>query len=890
MHMIHDARSTKHETRFLPLLLLFLAPAAGFADETREKTLPNGLKIIVHPMAGAPLATVLTMYRVGSANEPAGQTGITHLCEHMLFKGSARFPKGEVALETARCGGAMNGFTFVEEITFFQVVPRERVADFLDRHADAMEHATFDPEEYRKEMVVVRSELEGNENDPRFLLERTVFATAFQVSGLHHPVIGWRADVERVTPEEVKAWYQAHFRPNNAVVIVVGDVDPEATVADIEKKFGGIAPGRVPFEPAPEPPQEGERRVLVRAPSSGPMVEFAYHNAPTGHPDSFALEVLQEALGKGRRARLYRALVDTGLATDVSVGNYWSRHPTLFTIHATGVPGKDPAEIEAAIEFEIRRVCAEGIPEEETARCVRQLTRARAFSLDSTEEVAAAIADFEAYGSWKYGLSFAEEVAKVTPERIQAAAKKYLVSDNRTVGILLPDRRSESPDLTKAPSEIDRNPKLAGRAAGAARAPKPPVEFTLANGLRVLFWENPASPTVAIRARWPGGRSRDGENQGLASVSLEMLHEGTAARDKAAFNEMLEARGFTLETDLGFEYAEMGTAGLAEDFEIAATLLAEVLSQPRWPEEAFEVARERVAGWLSEEEGSPEDCGQRAIRANLFPAGHPRHAPPLDKVLAAARKLTVAQARAFHGSFCRPRGTLVSISGALDEAAARRVAEAAFGGWKAEGEVAPLAFPEPLEAPRERRVVVYIPDKSEAFGAVAFPCPVRRGDPDYPAFDVLNHVLAGGEVWATRLGRKIRVENGLAYGVASVLTATRGNGYFWVQLGCNPENVDKAMGLLKEELRRIREEGLTEAEVRDGVSYALGAFPRDTETSEQKAATLLDICWFGRAPDWVERRAEEYRAVTKEKVDALARKYLDPERMMEVIAGTYGKK
>ncbi|MBI2921852.1 MAG: insulinase family protein [Planctomycetes bacterium] len=874
----------------LPLLLLLLLSALSPADETREKTLPNGLKIIVHPMSGAPLATVLTMYRVGSANEPAGQTGITHLCEHMLFKGSARFPKGEVALATARYGGAMNGFTNVDEITFFQVVPRERVGEFLDRHADAMENATFDPEEFRKEMVVVRSELEGDENDPGWLLERAVFATAFQVSGLHHPVIGWREDVESVTPEQVKAWYRAHFRPNNAVVIVVGDVDADATVADIEKKFGGFAPGQVPFEPAAEPRQDGERRVLVRAPASGPVVEFAWHNAPTGHPDSFALEVVQEALGKGRRARLYRALVDTGLATDVGVGNYWCRYPTLFTIQVTGVPGKDPAEIEAALDFEVRRIAAEGLPAEEVARCVRQLARARAFSLDSTEEVAAAIADFEAFSSWRYGLAFAEEVAKVTPERIQAAARKYLVADNRTVGVLLPDRKSASPDLAKAASEIDRNPKLSGRASGAARAPKPPVEFVLANGLRVLFWENPSSPTVAIRARWPGGMSRDGKNSGLAGLVLEMLHEGTEARDKAAFNELLEAKGFTLETSLRFEYSELATAGLAEDFETAATLLAEVLSRPRWPEDAFGVARERVIGWLSEEEGTPLDCAQRAVRRALFPPGHPRHVPTLEGALAAAKVLAVAEARAFHESFCRPRATVVAISGALEEAAARRVAEKAFGGWKSEGDVAPLVFPEPLGAPAERRVVVFIPEKSEATCAVAFPCSVRPGDPDAPAFGVLNHILAGGEVWATRLGRKIRVENGLAYGVDSQLTPTRGNGYLWVEFGCNPDNVDKAMALLKEELRKVREEGLTAEEIRDGISYSLGAYPRDTETSEQKAATLVDIGWFGLGADWVSRRADAYRAVTKEKVDALAKKFLDPERMFEVIAGTYGGK
>ncbi|MCE9584767.1 MAG: insulinase family protein [Planctomycetes bacterium] len=878
--------------RFAVALSLFLAalPAAVSADETREKTLQNGLKILVHPMTGAPLVTVMTMYHVGSANEPAGQTGITHLCEHMLFKGSKRFPDGEANREAAKSGGYVNGYTNTDEITFFHVVPKERLLDFLDRHADAMENATFDAAEFRKEMVVVRSELEGDENNPQWLLARSMFATAFQAHGLHHPVIGWRADVERITPGQVKTWYQTHFRPNNAVVIVVGDVDADAAVAEIETRFAGIAPGQIPFEPVAEPPQEGERRVTVRAPSAAPMVEMSWHNAPTGHPDSFALEVMQEALGRGQRARLYRALVDTGLASDLWVGNAWSKYPNLFTIHVTVIPGKDPAAIEKVLDGEIERIRTEGISADETARCIRQIARTRAFSLDATEKVAGALADFEAYSSWRYGLTFSDEVAKVTPERLKAAANKYLLRDNRTVGILLPEAKSASPDLSKSMGEIDRAPKIAGKAAAPATETASTVEFTLSNGVRVLFWKNPSSPTVALQARWPGGRANAGDGPALSSVALEMLHEGTVAHEKAAFDELLEARGFTMSHYLGTEFAEASTAGLSEDFETAATLLAEFLQQPRWPEAAFAVAKERVIGRLGSEPDSPEETGHRAIGHALFAPGHPRYAGALDDVLAAAATLTLAQVRTFHESHCRPKSLVLAISGSLDEAAVRRVAEKAFGGWKLDGAAPPLVFPAPRDTPSEKRIVVFLPEKSEAFGAVALPCPMRRDDPEFAAFDVLNHILGGGEVWTTRLGKTIRVENGLAYDTQSGVTSTRGNGYFYAQFGSNPENVDKALALLREEIRKIHDNGVSEEEVNDGISFKVGAFPRQTETSEQKAAQLLDLAWYGMGIDYVSRRAKEYRAVTREKVNAAARRYLDPDKLIEVIAGTYGKK
>ncbi len=878
--------------RFTLALTLLIAglPVALGAEETREKTLPNGLKIIVHPMRGAPLVTVMTMYRVGSANESSGQTGITHLCEHMLFKGSKRFPDGEANREAAKCGGYVNGYTNNDRITFFHIVPRERLADFLDRHADAMESATFDPAEYRKEMVVVRSELEGDENNPSWLLDRAMFATAFQTHGLHHPVIGWRADVERITPEQVKAWYEAHFRPNNAVVIVVGDIDADSAVAEIEKRFGGIARGTTPFEPVAEPPQEGERRVTVRAPSSAPMVEMAWHNVPTGHPDSFPLEVLQEALGKGQRARLYRALVDTGLASDVWVGNFWSKYPTLFTVTAVGVPGKDPAEIEAALDREIERVRTEGIPADETARCIRQIARARALSLDSTDKVAAAIADFEAYSTWRYGLTFAEEVEKVTPARLKEVAQKYLVRDNRTVGLFLPEGKSASPDLSGSMDEIDRAPKSAASAGRAAVPAKPPVEFTLANGLRVLFWANPSSPTVALKARWPGGVANGADLPGAASIALEMLHEGTVPHDKAAFDELLEARGFTISHSLQSEYAEASTTGLSQDFETAATLFAEFLQQPRWPEEAFAVAKERAIGRMTSETDSMESTGHRAIANALFAPGHPLFAGTLDAAIAAARKLTFEGVRSFHQSRCVPKSLVLAISGSVDEATARKIAETAFGGWKSEGKAAPTVFPGPREKVEEKRIVVFVAEKSEAFGAIAIPCPLRQSDPGFPAFDVMNHILGGGDVWTTRLGVTIRVRNGLVYDTYSGVSTTLGNGYFFAQFGSNPENVDKAMALLKSEIVKIHDHGVTAEEVANAVSFKLGSWPRFTETSEQKAEELLDAAWFGLGLDSLARRPEAYRAVTKEMVDAAARRYLDPAALIEVISGSYGKK
>ncbi len=869
--------------RSLPaVLLLCLAAAPAPAEETREKVLDNGLTVLVRRMAGAPLVTVLTAYRVGSANELSGQTGITHILEHMLFKGSAKYPDGEVARRTEEVGGYMNGYTSTDAITFYQTVPSACLGEFLDRHADAMENATLSPEDLAKEMVVVRSELEGDEGDPAEHLRQALDATAFTAHGLSWPIIGWRHDVEHVGIDDLRAWYVRCFRPNNAIVVVVGDVDPDAALAEVEKRFAPLEAGDRPPEPTPEPPQAGERRVFVRRPAAAPLVMAAWHVPPVGHPDSFALEVAQNVLGNGRSSRLSRALVDKGLATEVSASNEWSRFPALFRVTAVAAPEADPEAVEEAVLAETYRLMEQAPSPAEVARAVRQIERASAFWLDTTEEVASALADFEVYCTHRYAFAFAAEAAKVTPERVQAVARQYFDEDNRTVGLLLPALAAAGLDLRGAAAEIDRAPASPAPPAAAAAA-KPPQEFTLGNGLRVLVWESRTTDTVSAVLRWPGGRARDGSSPGLANLTLAMLGEGTTARDRDAWHAALEDAGYAHTQYAGAEYTEVALTGQAAGFPAALALAGEALREPRFAEETFALVRERVAGETEQEREDGRAMAHRAVAHYLFPPGHPRFRPMLEAEVESVRGLALEDVRAFHAAFGRPGAAVLAVAGAVDLETVRKAAEASFGAWPAGEPVAPLAFPAPLED-TVHGAMVLLPGLSEADCVVAVPCALRRDSPDWPTFEIANYILGYGSVFTSRLGRVVRVENGLAYDVFSDLSATLGNGYFWVEFGTAPENDVHATLLVRDVLARAVTEGFTEAEVRTAIGNRVTSLALRTETAEAKAAALADAAWFGLGADYPLRRAEEYRRVTVEAVNAAFRKYVDPRRAVDAVA------
>lgn len=420
-------------------------------NEIRKTVLANGLTVLLREMHHAPVASFWVWYRVGSRNEHAGITGISHWVEHMMFKGTPAYPQGEFDKAIARAGGMFNGMTWFDFTTYFETLPADRIDLALRVEADRMLNANFDAAETELERTVIISERQGDENSPGFLLSEALQAAAFQAHPYHHSVIGWQCDLETMTREQLYQHYRTYYAPNNAILSVAGDFDSETLLARIRELFGAApqGPALPPFT-AKEPPQRGERRVTVEGPGSTAYLEMAYRAPRASEADYYPLMVLDTIMGgaKGmslwgggtanRSSRLYRALVETELASDADSALSSTIDPYLFSFSATVRAGRTLSEVEAALLAEVQRVCDEPISEAELRKAIKQTRAQFAYSSESVTDQAYWLGFSEVIADVSWFEGFMDKLSAVTVADVQAAAQAYLKPSLRTVGWYVP--------------------------------------------------------------------------------------------------------------------------------------------------------------------------------------------------------------------------------------------------------------------------------------------------------------------------------------------------------------------------------------------------------------------------------------------------------------------
>jgi zinc protease len=418
---------------------------------TQKHTLNNGLTVLLRESRRTPVTTFWVWYRVGSRNEVPGITGIAHWSEHMLFKGSQAFPKGEIDKQIARNGGVMNGLTWLDFTTFFETLPADRIDLGLRIESDRMANALFDPGEVALERTVIISERQGAENRPTFLLGEEVGAAAFRVHSYHHETIGDMCDLETISQADLWHHYQTYYGPNNTIAVAVGDFDAPQMLARIEELFGTLSPRSNPLPVnRPEPPQRGERRVNLEGPGNTAYLEVAYHTPAASDPDFFPMAVLTTLLTgasgmnlfgsspPNRSSRLYRALVETGLAAGVAGSLSPTLDPYLYDISATVRSGRSLDEVEAALDAEMERILAEPISAGQLEIAIKQTKAQFAYSSESVSNqgfwlgVSAVVADTEWFES------FLDRLEAVSLDDVHRVANTYLPRRNRTLGRYVP--------------------------------------------------------------------------------------------------------------------------------------------------------------------------------------------------------------------------------------------------------------------------------------------------------------------------------------------------------------------------------------------------------------------------------------------------------------------
>jgi zinc protease len=420
----------------------------------RQTTLGNGLHVLVKEIHTAPLASVWCWYHVGSKDEGLGMTGASHWVEHMNFKGTANIPRERMKGIVERFGGAWNGYTWIDQTTYFETVSRDALDEMLFLEAERMASSIYDPEEVEAERTVIISEMQGGENDPEQLLEIEVTAAAFRAHPYRHPTIGWRSDIETMTRDDLYAHYRRFYRPNNATIVVVGDVDSDETLRAVERRLGGLEPGVEPRRiRVTEPPPLGERRVLIEREGTTAYLKVVWQAPAVQERDFLPMLILDAVLtgAKGlniwcsfrgtppqRRARLYRALVDKGLASSVSGALLPTEQPFVYGVSITANEGIGLADVEAALDVEIDRVRRDGVTEEEVERAKRQLRARLVFENDSVTNIAHQLGYFQTVASLDILSSVGPGISSVTPAEVADVARRRLGRTTRTAGWFKP--------------------------------------------------------------------------------------------------------------------------------------------------------------------------------------------------------------------------------------------------------------------------------------------------------------------------------------------------------------------------------------------------------------------------------------------------------------------
>jgi len=872
--------------------------AQALTEGVVETNLANGLRVLTKEVHTAPLVTCWAWYRVGSRNESPGITGISHWVEHMLFKGTQTLGKGEIFKQVTKRGGYLNGFTSEENTTYFETLPAVDLELGLRIESDRMVNATFDPAEVASERTVIISERQGAENSPAFHLNEEVVAAAFRAHSYRFPVIGYMSDLESMTREDLYAYYRRYYGPNNCTLVLVGDFAAEPTLRLVDRYFGGIE-GQVSPPPVRtvEPPQQGERRVLLRRPGPAVYVMACYHTPPAGHEDMYAFTLLDAllsgakpygwagGLSLGKSARLYRALVATGLASSASSQLDLGQDPKAFFLFATAQDGVAPERVEAALLEQVTRLQQEPPAAVEMEKALRQARAQLAYATDGVTGQGMLLGMYEILAGWQWLENVVERLEAVTPTQVQEVAQRYLSADNRTVGIFLPTAPAGA---TEPPAHVAWRPGQqrffhSGWAGPRASGNLPFFHRrSLTNGAVLLVHEKPGSPSVSVKASLKAGSAFEEEHQaGLARLTARMLERGTSRAGFAEISERLESIGAQIAAGSSRETADFDGKALSADLGVLLETMADMWRSPTFPADQLELLRGEMATALKQELDDTRARAERTVRGLIYQPGHPYRRMPTGRPETLAA-LTREQVAAFHGRYYHPGSLILVVAGDVEVDRVLEVAEQAIGRWRPTTEPPTLNLPRVEAQPYQREDVV-LPHKTQCDIAVAYPA-ISRPDPDYAALDMANLVV-GRLGLMGRLGENVRDRQGLAYYAMARLESGLGRAPWVIQAGVNPANVERAIDSIMEEMRRIRQEAVSEAELTDAKANQIGGLALRLETADGVAAIGLAIEYYGLGIDYLERFIARVQQMTADEILAAAQRHLDPDHYGLAVVG-----
>lgn len=870
-----------------------------------QYTLDNGLRILLAPDESKPTTTVNMTYLVGSRNENYGQTGMAHLLEHMLFRGT---PTLHNALaEFSRRGLRANGTTSSDRTSFYASFASnpETLDWFIGWQADAMVNSMIAKQDLDSEMTVVRNEMERGENNPFQVLMQKMQAAAYQWHNYGHSTIGARSDVENVDVKQLRAFYKEYYQPDNAVLIISGKFDPETTLQAIATAFAKIPrPARtLPAEYTVEPVQDGERQITLRRHGGSPLVAALFHIPALADPDYAPLELGVSILGDTPSGRLYHALVEKKLATDVFGFTAGLRQPGYALFGAQLEPGMDQKQALTALDDAIDSIAKQPFTQAELDRMKNKWLTDWDRTYSNPISLASALSDATSDGDWRLFFLERDQVKAAQLADVQRATQAYLIRSNRTNGRYIPTEKpvrapeSKQPNLTAlfkdyhgktAPKEAAVfDPSPANIDSATQRAP-----LVLPNGeVKLALLPKPTrGDRVQARLLIQFGTADSLKGyRSIAKATAALLDHGTSTLSRQEIQDKIDA--LQAEVDFGGAGGEVavGMTSTREHLPDLIALVLDVVHNANFPADELAKYQRQTNTSIKNSMDEPDALASRKLAryGNPWPSDDIRYTPTFEQALHNVNALTRQDLVDFHRNFYGAGHVEFTAVGAFDPIAVKAALSAGLRDWrKAPAYERPS---DPYHAVAPKQFTIDTPDKANAFYLAALPIKMQDTDPAYPALYLANYLLGSSET--SRLWSRIRVQDGLSYDVRSHLDVSsfEPSGAWTIYAIHAPQNSRHLERDIQQELSRALHDGFTDKEVSEGIHALLNYRKLARAQDGTLAAAWINYLQLGRTFAWSEKIDQELAALTPQKVNAALRATLAPDQFSSALAADSNK-
>lgn len=848
---------------------VFAAPQAATISETRPQpqryVLDNGMIVILQELHTAPVVALEVWVKAGSITEGEySGSGISHYVEHVLFKGTEKRGVGEIDREIRGLGGQIGGYTSFDRTVYHVVIPGDHFVTALDVLADALMNSAFDPEELKKEREVILREIDMGEDDPDRFLSRLFWSTVYREHPYGYPVIGYRTLFERLTREDLLDYYHRMYRPNNIILVGVGDFDSETALAHIKEAFadferGSLPPVYIPAEPEQLGPRRAEREFEVKQ----IYLLMGFRTVSIESKDMYPLDVLAIILGQGRSSRLFRKIrEEKGLVNAVSSWSYTPRYGGIFGINATLEEVNKDCAIEEILK-ELDRFKVELVSEEELKKAKRKVVSEHIFSRETMEDRAGDLASSElVVGDLNFSKNYVEQIQKVDREEIRRVADKYFPRDNLTITLLKP-----------VVEKVAAKPEISLK--------KPPLinKYELLNGMTLLVRENHTLPTVFMQAVSKGGlRSENEKNNGLCEFTRRMLLKGTKTKTRQEIAQKIESLGGTINTYGGNNSFGCSVSLLKEDFDTGLEILADVIMNSTFPSEEIERERRIILAQIKAQEDDIFNATFKLFKETLF-IHHPFRFQRIGSAQSIAR-ITRADLIKYYNEFYVPNNMVLAVYGDVKASEVVKKLEQTFSNF----EPRPLPLiqvPQELEPTQIRAATKYM-EKKQAIIMIGFQGIDIKSEDRY-TFEVMTSILSGG---GSRLFQSLRDELGLAYSVGSFsFIGLEDPGAYIFYIATAPEKIEIARDGLLEEIKKLIIEEVSEEELNRAKKDLIGAETIRLETNQALAFQCALDELYGLGYQNFNQYASEINKVTKEDIRKVAAKYFDLGSYTMVVVG-----